>query len=346
MPMNFLIKGLISWKPLANPVKGYTIVIGCMHKIPEILYANCELICRENRENLHELLLVFDTTEKKLPSEIKSKLSKLSKLLPIRYACYTPLQDKIASMINWGWVYAWLSWSIAIGITKTRYLLLHDLDAMPIKGDIFEKLYDNALKNNVIFQGIRLYEGNGVLEKDGIVTTFEMVMNTEFIRSKFRPFDGFNRLVRESGRIIDYDTFLYMQSVSKNSRIAPVSEEDLVHPSQLICQYTNLISNRGNFDGLHNLLLLPVFSKLGGNSEDLAKIVRFCRNEDSYRLPYKNKWFSIKGITITHWNWIEKQIKRLMAVFDREIIDEITDYLHLMRQKIERNQKTQKVAER
>ena len=229
----------------------------------------------------------------------------------IRLIGYDPRQSRVAGSINWGWVYAWLSWSLAIRQARTRALIIHDLDAMPLHPNFFEQLYDNWLETGAQFCGIRAYRGNGVVESMGLVTTFELTIDVDHIRRHFRPFDLFNQLRIVDGRVVDFDTMLLAQRESPLRALRPIDESRLVHPSQLICQYTDLVSGRADYRGRdHALPVLAYFVYLGGDATPIDEARPGLDAEGSRSISVFGKSAYIDGIRPEAWAWMEKQIRR------------------------------------
>ena len=53
------------------------------------------------------------------------------------------------------------------------------------------------------------------------------------------------RWTSKEGRSVDFDTFLSGQARAGRICVLPIAEEDIVHPSQMICQFTALLNRRG-----------------------------------------------------------------------------------------------------
>jgi len=264
-PMHLLIRDLVRWRPMDCPENGYTVIIAAMHQLAPIAAANLRLISKMQLGHLAEVLLVFDCDVKDIPICIHQAIKETRPLISVRLIGYNGNQLKTTRRIKWGWVYSWLSWCIGITNARTQYVLLHDLDAMPISEHIFEHLYTTILESHAQFQGIRQYHGNGIDESMDLVTTFEMMMDAAYVRQTFHPFDGFNRAAVVNGRYVDFDTFLYMQWRSRKRCLASINETSLVHPTQLICQYTNFVSGRDSMaQSPHSLILLVYFLHIGG----------------------------------------------------------------------------------
>lgn len=331
LPIYLLIRDLVKWAPLETPLEGYTVVIACMKALAPVAVANLQLCARQECPGMRELLLVFDCPPGEIPPAVARAVEDASRSIPVRLLGYDRRRHRAARLINWGWVYSWMSWSLAIAEARTRAVVIHDLDAMPIHPSLFEQLHDHWSEEQAEFCGIRRYEGtNGVTGDMGLVTTFELVLDAAYVRSRFRPFDLFNKLALVDGRVVDYDTMLYAQSRSPRRVVRPIDEAHLVHPSQLICHYTDLIAGRTDFRGRGSSLpILPYFFELGGDPSLMQAVGPQIDAEGprSGRIRFLDRDLWIEGIPPDLWAWFEKQIRRVEQALHGRTRPEVERYL-------------------
>jgi hypothetical protein len=328
LPMNVLLRDLVKWKPQAEPESGYSVVIACMTALAPVAVANLQLCARQRSDRLREIILVFDTLADEIPAEVREAAHATSPSVNVRLIGYSRHQRRIAHWINWGWVYSWMSWCLGIAHARTRAVIIHDLDAMPIGEGFFEQLFDHWIEAGTTFCGIRRYVGNGVTEEMSLVTTFELTLDAAEVRRQFRPYDLFNKIALVDGRVVDFDTMLSAQWRYSRPALRPIGEAVLVHPTQLICNYTDLISGRADFRGqLHVLLMLPYFLHLGGDSVALRGAGAQLAEESARRIELFGRELAIDGITPQHWAWMEKQIRRVEQALFGSTRPEAADYL-------------------
>jgi hypothetical protein len=327
-PMHLLLHGLVSWEQLDDPAPGYTVVIASMAALAPLVTANLRLVARQVNTRMQELILIVDCPDDRIPDTIREAVRECSELIRIRVLGYSGWQNFVARQLNWGWVYSWLSWSLAIAHTATRAVIIHDLDALPIYPRLFESLYDNWLDERAEFCGISRYRGNGVTEEMNLVTTFELVVDASYLRERFRPFDLFNKLRLIEGRLADLDTMLYVQMQSRRRALCHVCETQLVHPSGVICQFTDFVAGRTAFkERCHNLLMLPYLFYLGGDSTMLSAIGQQVARETSKTIRFLGRELYINAIPPSHWAWMEKQIRRLEHAHVGNTRPEVAEYL-------------------
>jgi hypothetical protein len=299
-----------------------------MRALAPVAVANLRLCARQNSARLHELILVFDCPFEDIPARVGDVVREISSSIKVRLLGYGDRQHWLARRINWGWVYSWMSWSIALGQARTRTVILHDLDAMPVDPQLFEQLYDHWVEEGAEFCGIQRYVGHGVTEDMGLVTTYELALDAAHVRLRFRPFELFNKLDFVDGRVVDFDTVLHAQWQSPRRAVRSIDETQLVHPTQMICNYSDLVSGRSDFrDRSHTLMALPYFMYLGGDASQLTTAGPQLTKVEARSVALFGRDLRIDGVTPQQWAWMEKQIRRLEQAIFGETRREVAEYL-------------------
>ena len=119
LPADLLIRNLASWEPLGESLDGYTVVIACMRALAPVAVANLRLCAKQASPGLREVLLVFDCPPEEIPPVVVRAVDEASRSLKIRLLGYNRRQARVSSLIKWGWVYSWLSWSLALAEART-----------------------------------------------------------------------------------------------------------------------------------------------------------------------------------------------------------------------------------
>ena len=328
LPMNLLLRDLVAWEPREATSEGYSVAIACMHELPAVAIANLEFCSRLAHDRLEELILVFNCPEAQIPAIVTEAARRAPASMRVRLIGYDDRQGRVAARIHWGWVYSWLSWSLAIRAAKTRALIIHDLDALPLHPDFFERLYENWADSGAQFCGIHPYRSAAIGPEMNLLTTFELALDAEYMRRRFRPFDLFNKLRVVDGRVVDFDTMLLAQRESPGRALRPIDESTLVHPSRLICNYTDLVSGRSDLAGLdHALPVLAYFMYLGGDPTPMATARPGLEDQGSRSIALFDRTASIDGIKPESWAWMEKQIRRTEQARFGETRPEVSSYL-------------------
>ncbi len=277
--LSAVISPLARWQPLRQPEPGYTVIIGCSWRLCPMIAANLRFLARQNLTNCRKVIVALDCERRESPLGFESLALKAGAGLPLQFLYYTPVQRRVTRAIGWGWVYSWLNWSLGLAATRTRYAMLHDLDALLLKPSIVEDRYAAIQKAGpggapVEFLGVGCYSGLGVRESDGLVKTFELMLDAEFVRGRFRPIDAFNHVSVYKGRRLEFDTFLYIQSLAGRKAVLPIDETEMVHPSQMICHFMDFYTGLRAVPADNNIPLIPYYFDQGGDPSLIESVKR------------------------------------------------------------------------
>jgi hypothetical protein len=340
------IKNLVNWKPLENPRAGYSIVIGSNTPLAEMLGANLKMLQRQRLDHLDQIIIVLDRPIDQMPYPVEQQLRNDFPNLPLHFIYYTQRQSDILRSVARPWVYAWLSWCLGMAAARTRYCLLHDFDAMLINPDIIESRYAESLKRRVEYCGVKNYLGNGIVPADGLAVTFELMFDLAFIRNRFQPIELANTVGMYKGRAVDFDIMLYAQSKAGTACTSEVAEDDMVHPQQVICQFTSLIQKGVLPPGKCNLLIVPYFLYLANKPQFLRstriELGRISSGNRAHKdgLPFFGKTLDLSQFTVTHVDWIARQAFQLDRAINGAVTPEISDFFNAVRQVVEPRQHT------
>jgi hypothetical protein len=267
--MRAALRPLVQWPSHREAADGYTIAIGCSSAIPDILIANLRFLSKQDLSCAREILVVFDCPLSTAPTYIREHIETEFSELPVRWLCYSDAQAAVAKAIDWGWCYAWMSWSLAIGEARTRHVFLHDFDALLLDPALIQERYELALQRGVEFLGTSFYQGNGFTTEDGLVTTFELMLDAAFLKQHFSPIHLFNHVGWLGDRAVEFDTLLYAQSLRGRRAVVPIPVPAMVHPGQMICQTIDLLRRPQKLPRNTSLPLLPYYLYLSDKPEHL-----------------------------------------------------------------------------
>lgn len=324
--MRAVISPLVHWSPMERPEEGYTVLIGCTHRLQAMIPANLRMLARQHAPNCREILLGIDCERHELDEDFEERVRDAAGGLKIRCLFYTPRQRRVSRAINWGWVYAWLNWSLGIANSTTRYAMLHDFDALLLNPLILEQRYAAIRERAIEYLGVDYYAGLGVRPDDGLVKTFELMFDCSFVRRRFRPIELFNTMDRFRGRRVEFDTFLNAQSKDGRTSVLPIDQSDMVHPSQMICQFVDFSAGRQRVpSGTNNLLLIPFYEYLGGDSSLITLATRQLSEGDGHATLW-NRDLDVRQLTPAHAAWVRKQGARAERGLGRPVSPESTSY--------------------
>lgn len=266
------IRDLVGWGSEAQLAHGCSAIIGMCSAMPDVLIANLTSLKDHAWPELAEVIVVADTVREGVSPEIVREAAAALDPIPLRMAFYSDHQAAVTQKLRISYVYSWLSWCIGLSLCKTRVALLHDYDALILSRRPADR-YREFVRSSAFMQGICWYSGNGVIPEDRLATTFEAFLDVEKVR-RFHPIRLFNETRIVDGRSFDYDTLLDLQhnEIPTDRRtIAPVAEEDLVHPSQMICQYTMFRRRPGAPLPCFSIPMIPFFESLHAGPEPLER---------------------------------------------------------------------------
>jgi hypothetical protein len=219
-----------------------------------------------NWQDLKEVQITVDNVRGCLPEGYESMIINKYHNLPIFFNYYSQEQHKFAEKMCLPYIYSWLSWCICMDNTKTQDILIHDYDAM-VFGNNLQNRYRKFKEEKSIFQGIRHYTDNGFSKKDELVTTFESFVDLRWIKT-LNPIEIFNKVGKIGDKYVDFDTFLYAQHaymVKSKRTIGLMKEHELVHPTQMVHQYTMFRKKPSAKLPCYSIIMIPFFNFIGGN---------------------------------------------------------------------------------
>jgi hypothetical protein len=270
------LRQAVSWNPLSNPEPGCTAIIGMCHRLPGVLLSNLRCLLDAAWPALSRIIIVVDGAEGCIPKELEARARALATgEISIDVYYYSEAQAKQSEELRLPYVFSWLSWSIALSHCRTKYALIQDYDAL-VFGDALAQRYDAFLASGAVIQGIKWYEGNGITAADELATTFEAFVDVTWLRER-HPLAGFHKVGLRDGVSRDYDTLLHLQHVNtpRDRRAAvPMPEESLVHPSQMIHQYTMFRRSPGAALPCSAMPMIPLFEHLSGDEEAIELAVQ------------------------------------------------------------------------
>lgn len=334
--LRLLLSRLLRWEPMRSRHEGYTLIVACHGPLAEMMLPSIDLLARQDLTNLRRLIVSFDAPEDPRLRQLAKTLAQQYPHLNSAFVFQTQRESRLLRRIDWGWIDCWLSYAKGIGAADTRYAILHDMDAMLIRPDLIERRYQLIREREDHFLGIRWYKGNGIVAEDQLAYIVEMAFDAEFLRRECRPLDLFNVIGRLDDRTVDFDTLLYPQTRTPRRSVEHIDEEEMVHPSQVVSQYTML--NRRDYvpPAANNALFIPYFYYLAGQPRHLRS-ARASLDSAEPRIPLLNKSMDISRLSPLHADWLTEQAMRIEGAIAAESRREIIGYFESVRRAAQRN---------
>ncbi|MFA9479113.1 hypothetical protein ACERK3_12545 [Phycisphaerales bacterium AB-hyl4] len=318
---------ICNWQPLHSPAPGYTVVIGCPVGLTRVLFANLALLQQQRREHLHEVIIAFDVIRSRADHRLLDALRKRFDNLPLRFLFYDRRQARVLDAIGWAWCYCWLNWALPLAHTRTRYAIIHDLDALLLDRSMLEQRYHAIRERGDHYVGVNYYHGNGIVEDDRLAVTFEMACDVRELRLNHHPIDLFNRITRHQGRRIEFDTFLYPQRNARRS-LLPLMPGSMVHPTQLVCQYVEL-HRRARYvpPARNNLPMLAYMYYLAGDELGLERQRQAWADAQGPIVDLLGRPADCRHLAPAHTAWLTAQIERVEHALADRVRDPVRRYL-------------------
>lgn len=332
--LRFRLKKLVTWNNKFDYVDGCTVVLGMCSKLPDVLMANLTCLNRAKWPEMSSVIISVDASEIKNQKQIENSVKQELKNLDVKFVYYTKEQSTLANKLQLPFVFSWLSWCNAIKLVKTRDILIHDYDALILSGALSRRYY-SFLASSAKVQGISWYASNGLIADDRLATTFEMFVKTDWIKS-FNPINLFNKNTIIGGRrSVDFDTTLLAQYLSLNEQerqIVPMSQEDLMHPSQMIHQYTMFRKFPGKPLPCFSIILIPFFSYLGGKQAAISEAVTALKQQSSSQvyLLGDDTLINLTSLDKPQIDWALKQIIQACIKLNVSPFNELYEYGYLL----------------
>lgn len=307
------IRGLVSWRPAAadDLEDGCTVVIGMCSKLPKVLLANLTCLARHAWPGLRQVLVCVDAVEGTLAPGFEDDVVRRFPELRVRFFHYTPEQSRAAEWkLHFTHVYGWTSWTTCLSHVTTRMALIHDYDALVV-GDALPGRCERFRESGAKVQGIRWYEINGFHAADRLASTFECLVDVAWIRSH-PPIRVFSRVGRFGDRIVDYDLLLDLQAnhLDPAQRACdPMDLSVLVHPSQMIKQYTSFRKFPGKRQPCYSAVMIPFFHLVAGQEDALRVATEALRSQGSASVDLLGDGvlMNLGDLETAHVDWMLKQ---------------------------------------
>lgn len=326
--IRYQLSSLVSWRPLIEPEPGCTAIIGMCSRLPKVLGANLRCLIAARWPELREIIISIDATREAFPLDANQLMSKYPGI-EIRVVHYTPEQSRFAEEIKLPFVYSWMSWSIALAEVKTRDVLIHDYDAL-VFGRTLRDRHNEFVRSGAAIQGISWYAVNGLEPKDRLATTFEAFAQAQWLR-RLPPVSLFNKIGTKDGRSIDYDTTLYIQDRllrPEQRTCMPMDLDELVHPSQMIHQYTMFRKFPGRPLPCFAMPMLPLFAVLSGEPASFKNATLSLRSapRDAVDLAGDGTPMNLEQLGVPEVDWALKQMIQAAILLDFPPNPTLVDY--------------------
>jgi len=314
-------------------------VLGCPWALRELLEVNLRFLSRQDQEGLRRVQVVFDRCERPGGEELAIELRAAFPDLPLTFRFLDPLAGSWVERLDRSKFYASLCWVTGLAECETRYAVLHDFDLYPLRPDLFRTLYAGMRSRGWRFSGSELTHYDGLDDEDGLIGTWQLGIDLEWLRQHHSPLDCFHAVREVGGRAVDLDAFSALQAATPARGLVPdLSPGDFVHVRNLVSTYLKLA--RGSTTAiawrLHALWHLRSLTRDGA---DLLEEVRQAMDQArSSWLEVRGQRVDFSGVHPTCANVLERDVVRLERALWGEVRDSARDYVAAFRSFLERQE--------
>ena len=314
---------------------GCTAILGMCSRLPYVLHPNLACFSQARWPDLKELLVVVDGPGESLDPGFETFILEEFPDIRIRFLYYSERQACVADKLQLPYVYSWLSWAIGMAHATTTTVFLQDYDALVLEPILADR-YQKFTSSNSVIQGISWYQGGGIVREDRLATTFEAFVDLTWIRAA-PPLAMFHKIGRLNGRLVDFDTTLALQANSASvghRQCYPKREAELMHPSQMIHQYTMFRRNPGRALPCFAIPMIPFFKFLANDADALnraADLLHKAKGRPCFFLE-DDALINLQKLNVAQLQWCLKQMLRACVTLAIEPTSSLRTYGEVLNQ--------------
>lgn len=308
-----LIGGLVRWRPLAEPRPGYSIVLGTPWALRHLLRANLLFVSRLDLAQLDQVYVVFDRRAQSGASAFAESVRVEFPRLPLHFEFHPPFLGRILERVNQSKFYASTNWVLGLRRCRTRYAILHDFDLYPTQADFFSRIVQAMREKRLRFAGPEYTHFDGLTDEDGLLGTWELGLDVEWLRNTYRPIQCYHSVAEVNGRRVDLDAFSRIQSMTPQRRLAEgVGRDSYAHVTNLCSTYLRLTSG-SPVNITWRIPFLWYLEALSSRIDSLERITNEMRHSISGRLTVDNLMLDFSGVHVTCSNVLRDELHRMEA---------------------------------
>lgn len=325
--IKLLLRPMLRWEYLDDPVEGYTIMLGVPWELRHLLKVNLDFVSRTDLTHCHRICIVFDRKRKPGYLQIVKEIRSVFPKLPISFNHYARLPGSIVEKVNVSTFYNSLNCATLLPKVKTRYAILHDFDLYPLVPEYFESVYRSIKHRQWHFCGLERTHFNGLTDQDNVFGTWCLGIDVQWLRSRFHPTDIFHKVENVRGRPISLDPFSALEL--RTSRRGPVDNLN----GKACCHVNNLCSTFLRFTTgrpakivwrLHYLWYLEF---LGGDTGKLLLATEAMEKANSPILEIGGYRVNFSGTDPTCANVLRNEVFQMEAVINGKVRKEVKRYV-------------------
>jgi hypothetical protein len=241
--LKHLVSPLIHWEATNDVQPGYSIVLGTPWNLRELLAVNLKFVESQDLHGLVRVYVVFDRRETSGAGNFIESTKNQFANLPIDFSFHPTLLGRLLEKINQSKFYASTNWCLGLSKCRTKYAIMHDFDLYPLQKNFFRSIFETMKEKKLRFSGAEFTHYDGLSNEDRLIGTWELGVDAEWLRSKFRPIRCYHSVAKVNNRYVDLDAFSEIQSQTPERELAPqLCEQSFAHVRNLCSTYLRFVS--------------------------------------------------------------------------------------------------------
>lgn len=329
VPMKWVLAPLLPTSKVESFAPGYSIVLGVPWLLRELLAVNLKFIERMNLEDLDRIYIMFDRVPQPGSSNFINEIKSGFSNLPLEFRFYPPLAGRIVQKINRSKFYASLNWVLGLVECKNKYAVLHDFDLYPLNPNLFSEIVNTMREKELKFSGAEHTYFDGLKDEDGIIGTWELGVDVEWLWNKNKPIKCFHDIASVNGRYVDLDAFSAIQSktIERELSFKGENQRDLyIHVRNLCSMYLRFFNGQHTNVGWRFHFLWYLQSLVRGE-EMLEEIVLLMKNASSSILNVHGQPVDFSDVHHTCANVLRDDLKPMDQFLYNQPRPVLDDYL-------------------
>ena len=315
-----VLRLLLKWKAMLNPMEGYSIILGVPWALRHLLRVNLLFVEKLDLTQLVDVHIVFDRIQQPEGHEFCTQCKNEFSNLPLKFHFHPEWAGKIVNKVKQSKFYASLNWVTGIKYCRTKYAILHDFDLYPVNDDYFESNYRALKKNKWKFSGHEYTFFDGLTDNDGLIGTWSLGIDVEWLRANYSPVDCFHIFKKVNRRLIDLDAFTYIESITEEKGLADKFKhrKDFAHVMNLCSTYLRF-SQGLKPNVVWRLHYLWYLEDLAGHAEKLNQVIKAMQSCKASILNLDDYTVDFTDVDVTCANVLRKEI----FIMDKFIYGEV-----------------------
>ncbi len=325
----------VSWKPMAEPRDGTSVVMPLYAGLGRVLIANLKLLERQELAP-YEVIVVSDQDASalgNLENEVRSSFTEMQ----VRFVYPGKLARTLIGRVKSYEATRWLLVATGLAEASTRYVLLHELDALLTDGAWLRRRCDAIAEREDHFLGWRPAVDGGLTELDGLADGHELLLDAANLRARCSPADGLEHVTLYRGRRMALGAWVYPQTMAGRSSVLSDEAEAVVWAGRAVEQYVRLGWEPGLALGAHNdVMMLAYLRYVGGEPGVLSQATTAFEAAKGGAVEMMELVMDARGLTRGQVMGLAKQADRLERACGRSMPKEVRAYFQAALRFVER----------